>query len=390
MDRKAIRTQAADKAKRGRVGWLCALAAAVLMAASLAVIANYYTLCYDVYYDGENVGTAYSKKEAEGACVGAEKIEKTASQRKLRLVMRIAPVSEIDTSGLLERILDRASNSVECCALVADGATVAYLESETAAANAVETFAARFESANIISVSDNYEIVPTKAARKDISTIDEAVGQLNETGAIKVRYTKSAANEYSVDFEEETVEDSTIPIGTQIVAQEGAAGRGEVKYTVYFENGNITRIAPAEKTVVVAPSPKITKIGTKVMGLPEEIDCPIKGVFTSDFGERWGRAHTGIDIGASEGTPVYAPAGGRVIFAEACGGYGNYVKVDHGEGCVTAYAHLSKIDVTVGQTVMPGDKIGEVGTTGNVTGPHLHFEIIVNGTFIDPKPFIKS
>ena len=102
---------------------------------------------------------------------------------------------------------------------------------------------------------------------------------------------------------------------------------------------------------------------------------------------RWGRLHAGIDIGVATGTPIRAAAAGVVVFAGWAGGYGNLVVVDHGGGIATAYAHQQRIYVT-GGPVSQGQVLGEVGSTGNSTGPHLHFEVRVGGNPVDPLAYL--
>lgn len=102
------------------------------------------------------------------------------------------------------------------------------------------------------------------------------------------------------------------------------------------------------------------------------------------------KSHTGIDIASNQGTAVYASDGGSVTLAGWNGGYGNCIMIDHGNGYVTLYGHLSSISVSVGQTVSQGTTIGAVGSTGNSTGPHLHFEVLKNGTRIDPEQFFSG
>jgi murein DD-endopeptidase MepM/ murein hydrolase activator NlpD len=113
---------------------------------------------------------------------------------------------------------------------------------------------------------------------------------------------------------------------------------------------------------------------------------PVSGPVTSGFGMRWGRMHEGIDIGAGYGTPVVASASGTVIHAGWMGGYGNLVVVDHGGGLSTAYAHFSSIAATGG--VSQGQVVGYVGCTGHCFGPHLHFEVRVNGAPVDPLGYL--
>lgn len=100
------------------------------------------------------------------------------------------------------------------------------------------------------------------------------------------------------------------------------------------------------------------------------------------------RPHTGIDIAARHGTPIVAAAKGRVTYAGKRGNYGRMVEIDHGYGFVTRYAHASRVLVRRGQEVKRGDKIAEIGTSGLSTGPHLHYEILVNGRSVNPRSYI--
>ena len=115
---------------------------------------------------------------------------------------------------------------------------------------------------------------------------------------------------------------------------------------------------------------------------------PVSGVLTSTFGPRWGRMHEGIDISVGSGTPVAASAAGTVIIAGWQGGYGNLVVIDHGGGVSTAYAHNSAIAVGSGQQVAQGSVIAASGNTGNSTGPHVHFEVRVNGAAQNPLNYL--
>jgi len=118
------------------------------------------------------------------------------------------------------------------------------------------------------------------------------------------------------------------------------------------------------------------------------LDWPVSGPVTSGFGLRWGRMHEGIDIAVAEGTPVRAAGAGTVIYAGWMGGYGNLVVVDHGNGLSTAYAHNSSLGVGVGQSVTAGQVVSYSGNTGNSTGPHVHFEVRVNGSAVDPLGYL--
>jgi murein DD-endopeptidase MepM/ murein hydrolase activator NlpD len=118
---------------------------------------------------------------------------------------------------------------------------------------------------------------------------------------------------------------------------------------------------------------------------------PTRGIFTSGFGYRWGVLHGGIDIANSIGTPILAASDGVVIDAGPAAGFGMWVKVRHADGTVTVYGHVNTITCSLGQRVMAGDQIATMGNRGNSTGPHLHFEVLLNGTDrVDPLPWLAK
>lgn len=113
------------------------------------------------------------------------------------------------------------------------------------------------------------------------------------------------------------------------------------------------------------------------------------GTITSLFGPRWGTNHNGLDIGCPEGTPILAGESGVVIISQYSGSAGNYVMIDHGGGVSTVYMHNSSLVVGVGQTVSRGQVIAYSGNTGWSTGPHCHFGVRINGTYVDPLPYLQ-
>jgi murein DD-endopeptidase MepM/ murein hydrolase activator NlpD len=115
---------------------------------------------------------------------------------------------------------------------------------------------------------------------------------------------------------------------------------------------------------------------------------PVNGPVVSPFGMRWGQLHAGIDIAVPAGTPIRAAASGTVVLAAYTDGYGNYTCIDHGGGISTCYAHQSSFAVSSGQSVGQGQVIGSVGCTGHCFGDHLHFEVRVNGSPVDPLGYL--
>lgn len=171
-----------------------------------------------------------------------------------------------------------------------------------------------------------------------------------------------------------------------VVRQEGAAGHHQVTALITRKNSTETRREIIAETVLAEPVPQIIEKGTKI---PPTYMKPLSGGrFTSGFGRRWGRMHQGVDWACPVGTAIMASCGGTVIQAGWYGGYGNCITIRHPDGRMTRYGHLSKILVSSGQSVSQGQKIGLSGNTGRSTGPHVHFELFIGGSQVNPLNYI--
>ncbi|MGI9110783.1 MAG: peptidoglycan DD-metalloendopeptidase family protein, partial [Gaiellaceae bacterium] len=149
------------------------------------------------------------------------------------------------------------------------------------------------------------------------------------------------------------------------------------------------RIRAAQAAAASAPTPSSPSSPVRTQAFSSSgYIWPAHGVLTSSFGWRWGRMHEGIDIAVGSGTPVVSSAAGTVIVAGWLGGYGNLVVVDHGNGVSTAYGHNTGVAVGVGQAVAQGQLIAYSGNTGHSTGPHIHFEVRINGSAVDPLGYL--
>ncbi|MEE6137176.1 M23 family metallopeptidase [Mycobacterium sp. 050128] len=161
--------------------------------------------------------------------------------------------------------------------------------------------------------------------------------------------------------------------GAQVIAVQPAANavhNQELAKGVAFANDRAQREARLQQPLYVMPT---------------------HGIFTSNFGYRWGVLHAGIDLANSIGTPIVAVSDGVVIDAGPTAGYGMWVKLLHADGTVTLYGHINTTLVSVGQRVLAGDQIATMGNRGNSTGPHLHFEVLQGGTErIDPVPWLAK
>lgn len=211
---------------------------------------------------------------------------------------------------------------------------------------------------------------------------------------LRVRTVEERVLNDPIPFTTRTVYDASLPAGQQRVRQEGVPGRLETVDRVVRVNGVAVSRTVLRRTVVQAPQERVVVRGTRRPTLVAFgfgggfFRWPLRGLLTSYFGWRDGGFHTGIDIAAPPGTPVYAAASGRVVQAGWDGSYGRTVTIDHGGGRQTRYAHLSRIWVGVGEYVNAGEGIGAVGCSGRCTGPHLHFEILIGGRPVNPLRYL--
>lgn len=171
------------------------------------------------------------------------------------------------------------------------------------------------------------------------------------------------------------------------VRQEAVAGHHEVTVLATSRNNTETGREMINEIVMADPVPEIIEKGTQTP--PTYIKPITGGTLTSTFKWRWGRMHKGVDWAVPTGTAVRASCGGTVVSAGWSGGYGYCITLRHPDGRQTRYAHLSRILVSSGQKVDQNQKIGLSGNTGNSTGPHLHFEILINGSQVNPLKYLN-
>lgn len=199
-----------------------------------------------------------------------------------------------------------------------------------------------------------------------------------------------------IPFETETRKDDSMYANQSKILQRGVRGSANVEARIVKRNGIEQEREILSREIIEAPVTRIVAQGTKrippnvaVARAGGRLLWPATGRITSPFGRRWGSLHAGIDIANSSKTPIYAAEAGRVFFSAYNGGYGNLIKIDHGGSMVTYYAHLRTRLVSSGTNVTRGELIGYMGSTGNSTGPHLHFEVRINGTPVDPMRYLR-
>ncbi|MGI6711352.1 MAG: peptidoglycan DD-metalloendopeptidase family protein [Bacillota bacterium] len=198
-----------------------------------------------------------------------------------------------------------------------------------------------------------------------------------------------------IPFEVKVVSDNNLLRGKEKVEQYGQNGLKKFEYLVVMVNGVEKDKQFLGASVLSKSVPQVVHRGSKFMLASRSGDdggrlmWPLRGSITSHFGSRWGEFHTGLDIDASTGDSIKAAEGGTVVDAGWAGNYGRLIKIKHGQGVETWYAHLSGFYVSSGDQVERGQVIGAAGSTGRSTGSHLHLEVRINGTPVNPLKYLN-
>lgn len=238
-----------------------------------------------------------------------------------------------------------------------------------------------------ISLSDLYALNEGVTEDTIIVPGDELVVTVPKS-EISVVVTQRMTYEEDYNADVQYVDDDSAYRGTNTVISEGTTGHHKVTADVTFVNGVKTGETYVNEEIIVESQPKVVAVGTLT---PPTYLRPISGgSVSSEYGYRWGTLHSGVDWHVSVGTPVKAAAAGTVIRAGWYSTYGYCVDIRHSDGSMTRYAHLNSITVSNGQYVGQGDLIAYSGNTGYSTGPHLHFEIWIGGTTVNPLYYVNK
>lgn len=214
---------------------------------------------------------------------------------------------------------------------------------------------------------------------------------------LSVMLTSHVKSIESIQYETINRNDDTIYEGLEIIGTEGKDGYKLVIDEVQYANDEVIDSIRVSEETLVEPQTELILIGTKPIPETGSVGFIVRPIYytriTAYFGQTgsyWKDKHTGIDFKASTGTSVRAADGGVVTSAGWNNSYGYYIDIDHGNGVETRYAHNSKLLVSVGDEVGQGQLISKSGSTGNSSGPHLHFELIINGEFVDPLDYFNK
>lgn len=226
---------------------------------------------------------------------------------------------------------------------------------------------------------------------EDILNIGDEILVSAYVPAVNVTTTQVVSRTVEIPYETKTVQDNSQYNTWSEITVAGVSGSAQVTEEIVKVNGKVSQTNELSREVISEPVTQVRTVGTKEppkgIGTGKFI-TPARGYISSRYGSRGRGFHTGLDIAGSYGSAVCAADDGKVIFVGWSGGYGNLVKIDHQNGYVTYYAHNSGFAVKVGQTVEKGQTIAYMGSTGNSTGNHCHFEILKNGSTVNPENYI--
>lgn len=372
-----------------------ALSASVAVCCAM-VFCNFFTIGTAIY-QGDKI-VAFSK--AEGDYYSALSAAKSYAEEKntadidtdFRIVPAVTLRSRISTSSALrDKLLLSSPSFSAACTLYSGSTAVFSAESEDIAKEVVADYISAYSMNGEADVASTLTYKETILPREQISDKEQCIALLSQSGEVPVISVVSTSVQKEIPFETETQQDASLYIGETVTVTEGKVGAAEVESETVYKNGAAQSSRVLAENIVASPVTRVIRVGTKPKDvLSSGLFYPLNGVISSNFGARWGRNHEGMDIAVPEGTPVKAAECGTVSFAGDAGTYGKLVRIDHGNGVVTAYAHLNKINVSVGQTVNADTQIALSGNTGRSTGPHLHFEVVKNDTPLDPSLYLKK
>ncbi len=221
--------------------------------------------------------------------------------------------------------------------------------------------------------------------------IGQSLNLFDKKPYVTVITKEKVAEKKAIDFK--TVYENTGALykGETKIKSAGVLGSEATEMEVIKENGIWQSTKVLTTKVIAEPVTQVALKGTKSLSTYTGtgiLSSPLSGAISSGFGSRGGSRHTGIDIPRPKGSAIHAADDGVVISARYDGAYGNLIKLNHGDGLQTWYAHCSSFNVSVGDIVKKGDVIGAVGTTGRSTGYHLHFEVRINGVPVNPLKYL--
>lgn len=369
----------------------------LLLCIGSAVVFSYCTPCYKITNSQKFICFCKNPTEYTSALSAVNsrltQTTDTASQLHLSPTVELAIVPQTfitPQNDIYNNIALLSDNMQNAYVLLSDDLEVAYFKTKTDLDAALDMYIKRFsqnsESHSILNtVSSAEKVVPTAL----IITPDK----LETSNLINVRTISTVTEDLPIPYTSEKINDDDMYEDESITVTAGSDGAKTITSSITAVNGIEIEKKQLSETICAEPVNEVIRIGTKKR--PTGIGSgnflfPTNGVISSRFGMRWNRLHKGLDIANDTGTDIRAADEGIVCYSGEMSGYGNIIIIDHKNGYKTYYGHCSKLYAKNGSVVSKGDIIAAMGSTGNSTGPHLHFEIRKDNTPLDPSEFVKQ
>lgn len=381
-----------------RAGSLCL---AGMLGIGISIVATGITLGFKVRYGGSDIATVRSAsvfESARGIILKTVDADTAEAIKQPDFKMTLTVSDRLSSAyALASAILENTGDIVEAAALNVNGEQLICGQADELNA-ALEAGRTRFEPEGAESTSEFTDEISVEKGYYLKSELASSEELKTAACTLNVKTVSVIVTDTDIPYTTKTVKTGTELIGYSCVTQKGETGLNRKTESVESINGEVTSRTELSAETLKNPVQQVVLVGTakttataaeRTAARSEGFICPLtRGSFviTSYYGD--GRGHKGMDLAADSGTPIYAVADGTVTASGFQKAYGYYVDVDHGNGITTRYAHASVLKVARGATVKQGDLLALVGRTGNSTGNHLHFEVIVNGNRVNPASYI--
>ncbi len=368
----------------------------------LSVVFSDAVLAYNVEYDGnviaqiENKGVFDDAKDLAQESIASVDAESYIEATELLLTLTL-PERIDDSERTATAILENTSKLIKCVALNVEGDQVAFYKDRESLQAILDKKLSKYDIEGYENTSEfvqKVEITDVYCPDNKYSTEQEIFEKID---ALTVKTTVKVTRDVSVAYSTVTQKDAKKLVGYYHVSQKGVKGVNHNVERVVYINGKETKRTKLEQEVVKKPVNEVVVIGTAVSspdgssGMIFPLPQSTCYVITTYFGQTdsiHSTPHKGMDYAAPYGTNILAAKSGTVVYAGYKSGYGYHVIINHGNGMRTLYGHASKLLVKQGEEVTQGQIIAKVGSTGWSTGNHLHFEVIINGRYVNPTLYV--
>ena len=357
---------------------------------------------YSVKYNGQKIAVIADKslyfKAVEDVenTVSGDNVKSVLCSPKFSLTLTLLSSAEKDTGVISDGIISNTKEIISGVkATLKDKSYIFAVENKD---DIVENYLSKYDVEATSSKSTFAEDVDFEDGLFLLSDVSKGMTLNSLLDTVDVVTVANVSSKKETDYKTVEVKTSELVKGATKVKCEGAKGTNRIVEEVSYLNGVETGRVTLSEEVITKPVDRVILVGTSANAKTAKNNTvahnsgflfPIWDEYKlgSPFGD--GRNHKGYDILAAKGTPIHVAKSGTVIRASWYSGYGYCVDVDHGNGIVTRYGHASEFCCSVGQTVSAGDVIAKVGSTGNSSGNHVHFEVIINGNRVDPAPYLN-